>query len=70
MCHSFHLARESIATKIEDYLFIDGKDKPDDVLTKHWARHDIRPTLKPIFFLSGDTMDCLNNNNLSFEDGE
>ena len=33
---SFHRVRESIAAKIINYLFIDGKRKPADMMTKHW----------------------------------
>ena len=67
---SFHRVRESIAVKIANYLVIDGKNNPADVLTKRWANNDAWPTLNPILFWPGDTMECLNNNSLSFEDGE
>ena len=66
---SFYRVRESITAKIVKYLFIDGTNNLADVLTKYWARHDIWPTLKPIFW-TGDTMKCLNNNSLIFEDRE
>ena len=32
---SFHRAREKIAVNIVNYLFINGKVNPDDILTKH-----------------------------------
>ena len=67
---SFHRVRESIAVKIVNYLFVDRKNNPDDVLTKHWDHHDIWYTLKPILFWPRDAMECLNNNSLSFEDGD
>ena len=59
---SFHRVREAIAAKIISYHFIDGKDNPADVLSKHWAHNDIWPLLKAILFWPGDTMECLDNN--------
>ena len=53
----FHRVKEAIATKISNYLFVDGKINRADVLTKHWAYHDIWPDLKPILFWPGDTME-------------
>ena len=47
---SFHRVRESIAAKIVSYHFIDGKDNPADILSKHWAHNDIWPLLKAILF--------------------
>ena len=59
---SFHRVREAIAAKIISCHFIDGKDNPADVLSKHWAHNDIWPLPKAILFWPGDTMECLNNN--------
>ena len=61
---SFHRVIESIAAGIINYQFIDGKHNPADVLSKHWAHICICPTLKPILFWPGDTIECFNNNNL------
>ena len=61
---SFHRVRESIAAGIVNYLFIDGKHNPADALSKHWAHNDIWPTLKPILFWPGDTMECFESEKL------
>ena len=66
----FHRAREVIAAKSVNYLFINRKVNLSDVLTKQWNHHDIFPTLNPILFWSWDTMECFTNNSLIFEDGE
>ena len=47
---SFYHARESIAAKIISYHFADGKGNIADVLSKHWAHHDVWPLLKVILF--------------------
>ena len=61
---SFNRIRESIATEIVNYQFIDGSINLVDVLSKHWAHSDIWTTLKSILFWIGDAMDCFNNNTL------
>ena len=63
----FHRVRETMSFKITNYLFVDRNNYPDETSTKHWAHHDIWNTLKPIFFLTGDTIECLNNNSLSLK---
>ena len=65
---SFHRVREAIAAKIISYQFINGKINPADILSKHWSHHNVWPILKPFFFWTGDTMECLNNNTLEFEE--
>ena len=65
---SFHRIRESIEAKIMSYQFISGKINPADILSKHWAHHCAWPTLKPPLFWKGDTMECLDNNTLEFEE--
>ena len=60
---SFHRVREAIAAKIVSYYFIKGTLNPADILSKHWGHTKIWPTLKPLLFWQGDTMDC-------FEDAE
>ena len=49
-----HRMRESIAVKILNWMFIDGKNNPDDVITKCWAHHEIWSTLKPFLFWPGE----------------
>ena len=65
---SFYRVREVIAAKITSYQFISSKINPTEILTKHWAHHCAWPTLKPLLFLKGDTMECLDNNALEFEE--
>ena len=38
---SFHRARESIAAKIANFLFVDGKINTADALNRHWDHHDV-----------------------------
>ena len=54
---SFYRVRESIAAGTVNYLFMDGKHKPEDVLSKHWSHNEIWHTLKPIPRWSEDTME-------------
>jgi len=54
---SYHYMREAIATGEYVYAFVNGKDNPADILSKHWSYSDVWPLLKPILFWQGDTMD-------------
>ena len=65
---SIHRVRKDIAAKITSYQFISGKINPADVSSKHWTRHCVWPILKPLLFWKGDTMECLDNNDLEFEE--
>ena len=38
---SFYRARESISSGIINCQFIDGKNNPEDALSKHWTHSDI-----------------------------
>ena len=39
---------------------VNGKKNPSDILSKHWAHHDVyRNIIKPILFHGGDTLDLL-----------
>ena len=67
---SFHRIRENVTAKIASYQFISGNINPVDILSKHLAHHCIWPTLKPLLFWKGDTMQCLDNNALEFEEKE
>ena len=53
---SFHRVREAIASKYVDFIFINGKDNPADILSKHWSHNIIWPLLRPILFWTGDTL--------------
>ena len=54
---SFHRVREAIASKYVEFVFLNGKDNPADILSKHWAHSKIYPLLRPILFWSGDTLE-------------
>ena len=64
----FLRVREDIAAKIASYYFINGNINPEDILSKHWAHNCVWPTLKPLLFWKEDTMECLDNNDLEFEE--
>jgi hypothetical protein len=51
---SYHRVRETIAAKVLGYYWIDGKMKPADIVSKHWANPQIWNLLKPLQFYSGE----------------
>ena len=53
---SFHRVREAIAAGIINFTFIDGKNNPADVLSKHWAYPKVQTFLKAMLFWKGDTI--------------
>ena len=53
---SFHRVREAIASKFVSFQFINGKDNPADILSKHWSHGTIYNLLKPVLFWKGDTL--------------
>ena len=55
---SFHRVREAIAAKLMTFNFISGDNNPSDILSKAWGYTQVWPTLKPVLFWEGDTMDC------------
>ena len=55
---SFHRVREAIASKLMTFNFIPGGNNPADILSKAWGYSQAWPTLKPVLFWEGDTMDC------------
>ena len=57
---SFHRVRESIAAGITTFRFIQGKDNPADILTKHWKYQQVWGMMHPLLFWQGHTMDLLN----------
>ena len=65
---SFHRVREYIVAKITPYQLISGKINPADTLSKHWAHHCVWPSLNPLLFWKGGTMECLYDNTLEFEE--
>ena len=56
---SFHRVRAAVASGMLKFHFIDGKDNPADILSKHWSYNDIWRLMKPILFWQGDTMNIL-----------
>ena len=54
---SFHFVREAIAAGYVYFTHIAGATNPLDTLSKHWGYSDIWPTLKPVLFHQGDTME-------------
>ena len=61
---SFHRVRESAASGIVACQFVDGKRNPEDALNKHWVHDCIYPTLKPIIFRPGGTVECFDDGKL------
>ncbi len=54
---SFHRVREAVAAEILGFYHIPGSLNPADILSKHWGYQAIWPTLQPLLFWQGDTMD-------------
>jgi hypothetical protein len=56
-----------IAARILGYYWIDGKDNPADIVSKHWSYPQIWHLLKPILFYSGDTGDLIHRKDIEFD---
>ena len=56
---SYHYVRETLATGEYVCAFVNGKNNPSDILSKHWAHNDVWPLLRAILFWRGDTVDIL-----------
>jgi len=54
---SFHKVRECIASGMLLFYHIFGVHNPADILSKHWGHTDIWPTLQPVLFYPGDTLE-------------
>ena len=54
---SFHKVREGIAAGIAKFHHIRSGDNPADLLSKQWGHKTAWPTLQPLLFWEGDTMD-------------
>ena len=65
---SFHHVREAAVAKIIACNFINGKINPANILSKHWYHYSAWPTLKLLLLWKGDTMQCMYNNALEFEE--
>jgi len=51
----FHRVREAVAAKIVGFYKIDGTNNPADMLSKHWAVHQVWTVLRPLLFCRGET---------------
>jgi hypothetical protein len=52
---SYHYVREAIASGNYAYVWLNGKDNPADILSKHWGYQAVWPLLQPLLFWKGDT---------------
>jgi hypothetical protein len=52
---AYHRVREMMAAKILGYYWIDGKNNPADITSKHWGYQQVWHMLKPLLFYSGNT---------------
>jgi hypothetical protein len=59
---AYHRVREMIAANVLGYYWVDGKNNPADIVSKHWSYPQIWHLLKPLFFYSGNTQDLLDIN--------
>lgn len=55
---SYHRVREAIAAGFIAFHFIQGKNNPADILSKHWAYNDVKGVLIPILYWKGNTLEC------------
>ena len=63
---AYHRVREMIAAKVLGYYWIDGKENPADIVSKHWSYPQVWHLLKPILFYSGDTGDLIQRKDIEF----
>jgi hypothetical protein len=56
---AYHHVRETIAAKVLGYYWIDGKNNPADVVSKHWGYQQVWQLLKPLLFYSGNTFNLV-----------
>jgi Reverse transcriptase (RNA-dependent DNA polymerase) len=48
---SYHRVREALCAGIMDFLWIDSKNNPADILSKHWSRQAINDMLHSLLFM-------------------
>ena len=56
---AYHFTREAVASGMVVFAHIRGTTNPADILSKHWDHASIYPTLRPILFWKGDTLDLI-----------
>ena len=55
---SYHYVRETFATGNYAFVWLNGKDNPSDILSKHWGMQSVWQVLQLLLFWHGDTLDC------------
>jgi hypothetical protein len=58
---SYHRVREAIAAGVINFFWIDGKNNPADIVSKHWSYPQVWHLLQPILFFSGDTSSLISS---------
>ena len=53
---SYHLVRECIAAQIINFMHVEGKNNPSDILTKFLSWPNFWPLIQPLLFWKGDTL--------------
>ena len=56
---SYHYTREAIASGAVTLQHIPGEINAANVLSKHWAHHQVWPMLQPLLFWRGDTANLI-----------
>ena len=56
---AYHYTREAVASKMVSFHHIPGEINPADILSKHWGHSQVYPTLRPLLFYQGDTLDLI-----------
>jgi hypothetical protein len=56
---AYHRVREMTAANILGYNWVDGKNNPADIVSKHWSYPHIWHLLKPLLFYSGNIKELL-----------
>jgi hypothetical protein len=61
---AYHCGREMIAAKVLGYYWLNGKNYPAAIVSKHWGYQQVWLLLKPLLFYRGNTFNVIK------EDGE
>ena len=56
-----------IAANVLGYYWIDGKENPADIISKHWSYPQVWHLLKRILFYSGDRINMIHRNYIEFQ---
>ena len=63
---SWHVVRETIATKTLRFIHIPGAINPADMLSKRWGYQQTWAQLQALLFWQGDTLDLLKDDTTLF----